>query len=160
MGADGKLIKVTEKDYNNHMDTVQVLLPHPNDTAGIFLSAGWDGIVKIWQVNGSTTYGKLSLGSSKTELINSFQFSEPVLSLAVSLSNLLFVGLSSGVIQGCSLSDNKPQFHEITRHNAGVIFMAWVEQFNFLLSLAMNDYLIVNQMGDKGFNDPIYIKLP
>lgn len=90
-GYGEKLIKASDSEC--HEDTVQVIEIDKNPDTGIFATGGWDGVVKIWEVQDNSN---ISTTNQKIALKINLQFEEMVLSLAFHKSYALFVGLSNG----------------------------------------------------------------
>jgi WD40 repeat protein len=88
-----KIIKANEAD--NHEDTIQVIETDKNGK-GIFVTGGWDGEVKVWQLNDTSTS---SISNTKVDLKMKYSFNEMVLSLGLSNDSVLFIGLSNGELK-------------------------------------------------------------
>lgn len=69
-----KIMNITETPQNNHLDTIQAIIPHPDESTGIFFSGGWDGIVKVWRLNSQEKGGKQYFSTSSVEQISSYKF--------------------------------------------------------------------------------------
>lgn len=61
IASDGKTVRIAEKQYQKHMDTIQVIVSHPNRDTGVFFTGGWDGNVKAWKATTKNRSGILSI---------------------------------------------------------------------------------------------------